>query len=233
MLESLKYTGMNARLTPEVYELYKEEISAFEESWKQSLHYLETCNFSFIGGIDDNHIPSPYCQYDYSHIIYDYRECREVKDSKSVPAGYKTMLDGGTVPCALMSILDYLCISSISLEYVGKKLVENGYRTEDNGTLWIAFDKALEQLFGVRTWIQRSVFELCESVTLERPVIALVPAAWLHDFPAMKTRECIIVWRLEEKKAVITTTSAHSAKKVDLYELLKNIKRAWACQRIN
>ena len=229
MLDVLKNTGLNARLTPKVYDLYKNEASTYEKSWKQSLHYLDTCNFSFTGGSDDSHIPAPYCQYDYADIIYDCRGCRKVDGQ--VPDGYKTIFDGGTALCAMKSVLDYFHIS-LSLEDVGKDLVQNGYRTENDGTLWIAFDKAFEQLYGVQTQMQSMVFELCESVSLLHPVIALVSAAWLHDYP-MPSNECIIIWRLEGKEAVITMTSSHSSKKVDLYELLKNIKRAWACQRKN
>ena len=234
MLKSLVGTGLQARLSHEQYKKYEAEISAIEARWVKSLHYLETCDFAFTGGVENKYISTPYCQYDYGNIIYDHRECRTLSPDEVLPDGYHTMLDGGTVPCAIMSILDYFRTSPKSLEEIGKILVTNGYRTKLRGTLWIAFEKILEH-YHVRTQILPTIFDLCESVSLNRPVIALVSAAWLHQFPHpyMMTNECVIVWRLEGKKAVITTTSNHSLIQVNLYDLLKNTRRAWSCQKFS
>ena len=235
MMKSLIGTGYQARLEPSAYTRYKEELTAFDESWKQSLHFLETCQISFKGGgIKNEFIPTPYCQHDFTTIVYDYRECRVLRADESLPDGYTTMSDGGTVPCAFMSILDYFRTSPKSLEMLGKVLVDNGFRTRFNGTLWIAFDKVLEK-YHVRTQIQPSIFNLCESVTLQRPVIALVSSAWLHYFPSpyMMTNECVIIWRIEGEKAVMTTTSSHSLREVNIYDLFRNIRRAWSCQKFS
>lgn len=73
MLKSLENTGLNARLTPEQYELYKDEISVLEKSWKKDI--ATGCSTRFKGGISDFFIPTPFCQYDYHNIVYDYRKC--------------------------------------------------------------------------------------------------------------------------------------------------------------
>lgn len=228
MLKSIVNTGLNARLTPEVYDRYAEEVTKLESDWKKSLEYLDSCNISFWGGIEDASIPHPVCQHDYPNIIYDYRECRVMDDTQSVPDGYKTIAMGGSVPCALMSIIGFYKHSRLTLSEIGKVLVENGYRTEDKGTLWIAIDKIPELVYGVRAEMLNHLLELCQQVSLGRPVMALVPASWLHDLPNMPSNECVTVWRLERKKVIVTTTSSHSIKELDLYDFLRHVKRAWA-----
>ena len=227
MLKSLIGTGLQARLSPEQYELYKSEVLALEKSWKKEIR--SGCKTQFKGGISDFFIPQPWCQYDFYHIIYDYRKCINLRSPKQVPLGYKTVADGGTIPCALLSILRYYKFSE-TLPVLGELLVTNGYRTKDNGTRWIAFDKVPEIVYGIKTEIQTSIYGFAESIVFGRPVAALVSATWLHkDFSTnLPSNECIVVWRLEGDKAVITTTSSHSTLRVDLYDLLKNIKRAWS-----
>lgn len=229
MLKSLENTGLNARLTPEVYDRYAEEVSALEKDWKESISSTKNCKLSFIKEDDDLNIPEPICQYDFTRVLYDYRECRLLKDAESVPQGYKTMADSGTIPCAIIPILNYYGLST-NLSHLGKILVENGYRTENDGTRWIAIDKIPELVYGIRTQIQSSVFELCESVLSELPVLAIVPASWLHNLESMPSNECITAWRIEGNKVIVTTTSSHSPRKLDLIEFLRNIKRAWAFQ---
>lgn len=231
MLDVLKNTGLNAWLTPEVYDLYAEEVTRREKEWKKSVEYLNGCNISFYDGINDDSIPETVCQYDCPNIIYDYRECRVVDNAADVPEGYKTMAMGGSVPCALMSIIGcYKPSSIITLSEIGKVLVENGYRTEDKGTLWIAMDKIPELVYSIRTEILSNILELPREVSQGHPVMALVPAAWLHDLPNMPSNECVTVWRLEHKKVIVTTTSSHLIKELDLYDFLRNVKRAWAFQ---
>lgn len=231
MLKSLLNTGLEARLTPEQYALYRAELITLEESWKQSLHFLN-CDFTFNGGVEPSKIPTPRCQYDYNHIIYDYRTCRELQPGETLATRHKTMADGGTVPCALSSVLEYYRHTA-KLTVIGQILVKNGYRTENNGTLLIALDKVPELVYGVQTQVQSFIFDIFESVCMGKPVIALVSAAWLHALSTMPSNECIVIWRLEKKTALITTTSHHSVRRIDLYDLLKNIKRAWSCQKID
>lgn len=229
MLKSLENTGLNARLTPEQYELYKDEISVLEKSWKKDI--ATGCSTRFKGGISDFFIPTPFCQYDYHNIVYDYRKCINLKNPTQVPAGFKTMADGGTIPCALLSVLSYYKFPE-TLPVLGELLVTHGYRTADKGTRWIALDKIPEMVYGIQTQIQTSVFGFCESIMFGRPVIAIVPATWLHsDFPSsgLPSNECVVVWRLEGKNAVLTNTSSHSTLTVNLQDLLKNVKRAWSC----
>lgn len=233
MLDVLKNTGLNARLTPEVYDLYAEEVNKREKEWKKSVEYLDGCNIRFYDGINDNSIPEPVCQHDWSNIIYDYRECRVVDNVSSVPEGYKTMVTSGTVPCAITSIIGYnKPISIITLSEIGKVLVENGYLTKNKGTLWIAMDKIPELVYGIRTEILCNFLELPREVSQGHPVMTLVSAAWLHDLPSLVSNECVTVWRLERKKVIVTTTSSHSIKELDLYDFLRNVKRAWAFQPV-
>lgn len=227
MLDVLKNTGLNARLTPEVYDLYAEEVNKREKEWKKSLEYLYSCHISFYDGIENN-ISEPICQYDCPNIIYDYRECRVVNNVVDVPEGYKTMATNGTVPCALTPIISQYR----SLPEIGKVLVEYGYLTKDKGTLWIAMDKIPELVYGIQTEILSHFLELAKEVSEGHPVIVLVPAAWLHDLPSLSSNECVTVWRLKGKKVIVTTTSSHSVKELDLYDFLINVKRAWAFHRM-
>lgn len=235
MLKSLIGTGLQARLSHEQYEKYKAEIAAIDDSWAKSLSELQNCKLSSESeGIEDKYIPIPYCQYDYNHIIYDYRECRTLSAGESLPKGYKTMADGGTIPCALMTLLDYFKTAPNSLEDIGTVLVENGYRTKSSGTLWVAVDKVLNH-YHVRAEIQPSVETVFDRIRNKRPVIAIVSGMWLHDMPHLPTmtNECIIIWRIEGNQAVFTTTSRHSPKRENFYDLLKHTKRAWACQKFS
>ena len=225
MLDVLKNTSLNARLTPEVYDLYAEEVNRREQEWKKSIEYLDSRSINFYEGIENN-IPEPICQREYPNIIYDYRECRVVNNAEAVPKGYKTMATSGTVPCALTPIVSYYR----NLPEIGKVLVEHGYRTENKGTLWIAMDKVPELVYGYRTEILSHLLELPREISQGHPVMALVPTAWLHDLPNMPSNECVTVWRLEYKKVIVTTTSSHSVKELDLYDFLRNVKRAWAFQ---
>ncbi len=235
MMKSLVGTGLQARLSHEQYKKYETEFAAIDDSWAKSLSDLQNCKLSSVSeGIEDKYIPIPYCQHDYSHIIYDYRECRTLSFGEKLPKGYKTMADGGTIPCGLMTLLDYFKTAPNSLEDIGTVLVENGYRTKSRGTLWVAVDKVLD-FYHVRAEIQPSVHTVFDMVRNKRPVIAITSGMWLHDipYPLMKTNECIIIWRIEGENAIFTTTSRHSARRENFYDLLRNTKRAWACQKFS
>lgn len=227
MLKSLENTGLNARLTPDVYDLYAEEIAALEMKWRNSVSSLKDCKLSFFKETPYPSIPEPVCQHDYTRVIYDYRECRTLNHGESVPEGYKTMSESGTVPCALVPILRYYNIGDM-LPEIGSVLVKHGYRTENNGTRWIAIDKVPELVYGIQTQIQSSIFELCESILSGYPVLAIASAAWLHNLESMPSNECVTAWRIEGSEVIVTTTSSHSPRSLDLIEFLRNVKRAWA-----
>lgn len=229
MLKSLVNTGLNARLTPEVYDRYAEEVTALENNWKKSVSSLKDCKLSFYKEIEHTSIPEAVCQHDYTHVIYDYRECRTLNDGESVPEGYKTLSDAGTIPCALIPILRYYGIHA-QLTAVATTLVKYGYRTQNSGTHWIAIDKIPEIIYGIQTRIQSSVFELCESVLSGYPVLTVVSAAWLHNLEYMPGNECVTIWRIDGSDVIVTTTSSHSPRRLNLIEFLWNIKRAWSFQ---
>lgn len=260
MLKSLKVTGIiSAFIEKPIYEAYQEELNELSLRWSSSFNFwvpvdpkenwptrflvLEIPNY-LEKGLAENKIPKPFNQRLYDNIVFDYRGAY-IEDSytylhlpPSDPAdqeSMKTIAIGGSVPCAIAQVYEYLCRPSETrekiLERIGKVLVSNGYRTQNKGTLWVALDKVLELEFWIKTKIQSCFFELLDSISPTTPVIAFVPAAWLHYEPTLPTNEAIVIWAIDKTKALITTTS-DDVVRVDLVELLYSIKRAWACQLI-
>ncbi len=236
MLRSLKETGINARLTPATYEAYKAETSAIAKNWAASLEKELPSDLRV--GIT-KHIPAPVNQKLYSNIVFDHRACdfeEHVDRSDANEEAYKTIAIGGSIPCAMATVRKYfnntqICTPKTQSDLVieiGKVLVENGYRTPDNGTLWIALDKVLEMEYGIVTKIQNSIFELADSLCSQKPVIALVPASFLHG-EGVPTNECIIIWNSYDEVCTFSTTSSNTNLQINTNTLLKNIKRAWAC----
>ena len=238
MLRALKETGINARLTQSTYEAYKDETSAIAKNWEASLE--KELSSDLRVGITKQ-IPTPVNQKLYSNIVFDHRACdfeERVDRSDADKEAYKTIAIGGSIPCAMATVRKYFngtqsCTpeaqsnEDLVIE-IGKVLVENGYRTPDNGTLWIALDKVLEMEYGIVTKIQNSIFELADSLCSQKPVIALVPASFLHG-EGVSTNECIIIWNIADGVCTFSTTSSNSNLQMDVNKLLKNIKRAWAC----
>ena len=240
MLKSLQNTGIAARLEFNEYEAYKKEIARLDASWKESLNGTLYEHLSV--GVSDKYIPAPYNQKNFENIVYDYRGCFIKTDETIghvVPS--KTMDIGGTVPCAMASVYEYMTFMHKSAEkfksreelllHIGTTLVNNGYRTPDAGTLWIAFDKVLELEYGIHTKIQCSMFEAINSICMCQPVIALVPASWLHKDPSMPSNEAIVIWAIREDEAIITTTSSDNIERVKAHTLFEHVKRAWACKK--
>lgn len=238
MLRALKETGINARLTQSTYEAYKDETSAIAKNWESSLEKELPSDLRV--GITKQ-IPTPVNQKLYSNIIFDHRTCdfeERVDRSDADKEAYKTIAIGGSIPCAMATVRKYFngtqsCASNAQLDEdlvieIGKVLVENGYRTPDNGTLWIALDKVLEMEYGIVTKIQNSIFELADSLCSQKPVIALVPASFLHG-EGVPTNECIIIWNIADGMCTFSTTSSNTNLQMNANTLLKNIKRAWAC----
>lgn len=239
MLQSLVNTGLNARLKPDVYAKYKEEKRQLAETWEESLSKELSTKLDI--GIDPKVVPVPYNQKIYDHIVYDHRGCYDrAKDPNRVFDGepLKSMALGGSIPAAMAMIVEYFSKTHktgkkiVSREEflieIGKILVENGYRTQDKGTLWLAFDKVLELEYGIRTQIQRSIFEVSNSICSCSPVVLLVPTGWLHgkDLPS---NECVIIWKIKEGVATICCTSSNKLMEVDVMQLLRHAKIAWAC----
>ncbi len=239
MLHSLVNTGLSARLKPDVYAKYQEEKKEFSRTWEESLSKELSTKLDI--GIDPKVIPVPYNQKLYEHIVYDHRGCYDRnkepnKDFNGEPL--KSMALGGSIPAAMATLIEYFAIThkngkKISsreelLIEIGKILVENGYRTQDKGTLWLAFDKVLELEYGIRTQIQRSIFELADSICSAKPVVALVPTGWLHgkDLPS---NECVIIWKIKEGVATISCTSSNELIEIEVMPLLRHSKIAWAC----
>ena len=239
MLRALKETGINARLTQSTYEAYKDETSAIAKNWETSLEKELPSDLRV--GIT-KHIPTAVNQKLYSNIVFDHRACdfeERVDRSDADKEAYKTIAIGGSIPCAMATVRKYFNDTQSSCTpqaqsnedlviEIGKVLVENGYRTPDNGTLWIALDKVLEMEYGIVTKIQNSIFELADSLCSQKPVIALVPASFLHG-EGVPTNECIIIWNIADGVCTFSTTSSNSNLQMDVNKLLKNIKRAWAC----
>lgn len=240
MLKSLKNTGIAARLEFNEYEAYKKEVEKLDASWKESLNGTLYEHLSV--GLSDKYIPAPYNQKNYGNIVYDYRGCF-IKTDETVGhvVPYKTMDIGGTVPCAMASVYEHLTFVNEFgkkfksreelLLHIGNTLVNNGYRTPDAGTLWIAFDKVLELEYDIHTKIQTSMFEAVNSIGSCQPVIALVPASWLHKDPTMPSNEAIVIWAIREDEALITTTSSDNVERVKVHTLFEHVKRAWACKK--
>lgn len=238
MLHSLINTGINARLKEDVYLEYQEEKRQLAETWEESLSKELSTKLDI--GIDPKVIPVPYNQKLYEHIVYDHRGCYDRNKENKVFDGepLKSMALGGSIPAAMATLVEYFSVThktgkKISsreelLIEIGKILVENGYRTQDKGTLWLAFDKVLELEYGIRTQIQRSIFEVSNSICLCHPVVALVPTGWLHgkDLPS---NECVIIWKIKEGVATISNTSSNELYEIDVMQLLRHAKIAWDC----
>lgn len=227
MLHSLEGTGLGANLRPRAYEDYKRELEEIEREWESTLHFLDSCDFSFRGGIKSSKIPSPSHEVGCPEIWYN---AYSQKIDKEYLSSHPELLiaEGGSVPCTFQMILKYLHITK-DLESICGVLLRNDYHIKD-GTLILAFDKLLEQIYGVKTEIQPSVFHLCESVSKKRPVIGLVSTAWLSD-NELPGNTCIIIWQLKGKKLLVSTTTSGELQVLDMYDTFKHIQRAWACYK--
>ena len=227
MLHSLEGTGLGANLRPRAYEDYKRELEEIEREWESTLHFLDSCDFSFRGGIKSSKIPSPSHEVGCPEIWYN---AYSQKIDKEYLSSHPELLiaEGGSVPCTFQMILKYLHITK-DLESICGVLLRNDYRIKD-GTLILAFDKILEQIYGVKTEIQPSVFHLCESVSKNRPVIGLVSTAWLSD-NELPGNTCIIIWQLKGKKLLVSTTTSGELQVLDMCDTFKHIQRAWACYK--
>ena len=239
MLTTLKNVEtLQARLDSATYDLYAEEIYSLEKLWKDSLSYLDFCDFSFIGGIDSRSIPIPLAQENFHNIIYDYRECRkiELNNVENIPSDLKTIAGGGNIPCTIYSILEYYRRNT-PIEEIGRILVKYGYRTPDSGTLWSAFERILEPIYKIETTIQSSIFELCKSVSIGKPVVCMVPTKFLSEHinynnPSLTGHECIIVWQLVGKSLLVTTTHSQGFYVLKMAETFRHILRTWACSPV-
>lgn len=227
MLHSLEGTGLGANLRPRAYEDYKRELEEIEREWESTLHFLDSCDFSFRGGIKSSKIPSPSHEVGCPEIWYN---AYSQKIDKEYLSSHPELLiaEGGSVPCTFQMILKYLHITK-DLESICGVLLRNDYHIKD-GTLILAFDKLLEQIYGVKTEIQPSVFHLCESVSKNRPVIGLVSTAWLSD-NELPGNTCIIIWQLKGKKLLVSTTTSGELQVLDMCDTFKHIQRAWACYK--
>ena len=238
MLKSLRNTGINAWLTPEKNEEYKEELSGFDSTWKESLPKELYPHLSV--GIKEERIPAPYNQKQYSNIVFDYRGCFSKGSTFEEPSEpYKTMAIGGTIPCAMATVYETLNNGKTAFKSreellinIGKNLVNNNYRTKNSGTRWIAFDKLFEMEYGIETEIQCSKFAAVDSVCRCHPVIALVPTSWLHDDPSLISNEAVVIWAIREDEAIITTTTSDAVKRVNVDALFHQAPRTWACHKI-
>lgn len=155
MLKSLieQQNNFQARLDESTYHLYEKEVSQLETEWMESLKFLE-CNFKFVGGIDYIKFPTPTNQKTFVNIIYDSsKRCEILKPGEPLPEGTKTMATSGTIPCAIKTLLEYF-EQDVKLVEIGDMLASNGYLTPDKGTLWSAFDRLMEPIFGIKTQIQ-------------------------------------------------------------------------------
>lgn len=230
MLKILEHTGSSALMSKEVYDNYQKELNLLKKRWLDSFNIEVTSDWSirFLTsgipshlekGLDESKIPRAFNQRLYDNIVFGYDG--------------ETIAFRGTVPCAIAQVYEYLCRPSETrekiLERIGKILVSNDYLTKNSRTRWVALDKVLELEFGIETKIQSSIFELLDSVFPDKPIIALVPSAWLHCDPMLLSNEAIVIWAIDKTKALITTTSSDDVVRVDLVELLYSIKRAWAC----
>lgn len=232
MLECLKKAGLNARLDHDTYDRYAKEIYRLEDKWKDSLDLFNFNDLNYMScGIDTRFIPCSTNQDEYANIVYDHRECRVLEPGETLPSGYRTMADGGTIPCAISTLLEYFG-QKIPVEEIGKILVQYNYRTPDKGTLWSAFERILEPIYGIETTIQSSIYDLFESVALGKPVVAMISPEILYksNTRSFSGNEAIIIWRFEHGRAIISTTHLYGCHKVNAEKLLKNLLRAWACR---
>lgn len=227
MLHSLEGTGLGAKLQSRAYEAYQMELKEIEGEWGSTLHFLDSCDFSFRGGIKNSKIPSPSQEVSCPAV---WRNGNSQRIDEEYLSSHQELLiaEGGSVPCTFQMILKYLNIAK-DLESICGVLLRNDYRIKD-GTLILAFDKILEQIYGVKTEIQPSVFHLCESVSKKRPVIGLVSTAWLSD-NELPGNTCIIIWQLKGKKLLVSTTTSGELQVLDMYDTFKHIQRAWACYK--
>lgn len=239
MLKSLIGTGVSARLTPEKYTAYNKEVAFFTSSWEESLSKKLYSHLSV--GMKEKWLPAPYNQKQYPNIVYDYRGCFSKGSTFEEPEEpYKTIAIGGSIPCAMSTVYEYfngLVINNKKLDRtellldIGANLVNNGYRTQETGTLWIAMDKLFELEYGIETEIQRSIFEVVQSVCQCHPVVGLVPTSWLHSDDSLASNEAVTIWAVEEDTALITTTTSDKVEKIKVLPLLQHTKRAWACHK--
>lgn len=247
MLQSLKNTGNTANLPRQQYAEYVNELSILQHMWELDQKKLATGDFTlsiFTKAIDTRFIPQAVCQYDYDRVIYHcvdpklgIGECRHLSEKEPYPVGLKSMADGGTIPCAMLSVLKYFQIDTSLLE-IGSFLVKHGYRTKRHGTRWLAIDKVLEINYGIEAMIITSVLELASSLSLGYPVLALVPSMWLHKTLSHcplrgHGNECIVIWKLQGSKALITATTVVDKPllQIDLQDLLFHVLRAWYCKK--
>ncbi len=235
MLKSIKNAGLEARLSHDVYTDYSIEIASLEAKWKDSLEKLNFSNMEIWGGINTRFIPSPINQDEFTTLIYDYRDCHYLKKLEFLPAGFKTMAEGGNIPCIIKCVLEYFH-RNISLEQIGKVLVQYGYRTSNSGTLWSAFERLLEPIYGIKVTVPSSLHELISSVILGQPVIAMIDAEHVYKHlqklfsNKIHGRMAIIIWQFTGAHALISCTHLYGLHPIRLEDLFPNIYRAWACK---
>lgn len=220
-----KEEALKARMEPASYAVYKSETNRLGELFRASVESKDWEKISWESSLMfPTHL---YCQKDYSNIIFDYRECRYLGSQEEKPEGYLTMADGGTIPCALLSILEHYNVET-SLEELGKVLVENGYRTENKGVLWSAVDIVPEVKYGIKTKIVVNVKEIAEALKQGKPILALVPASYIQQKEGIPTNQAAIIWGTIGYSFSVTSTSRRNWMLFPRREeFLPQIKRAW------
>ena len=231
MLRVLYGSGLEAKLKPDVYATYMAELATRQEQFKRSARDFQICKSLTSGSnISLKQIPVINIQNDNPHIVYDYRECRFLRANES-PGDYKTMQDGGNIPCSLLTVLNFFKIHPTLFE-LGELLVENGYRTKNSGTLWLAIEKVPELAYGIQTSMQNNVWNMIHAVSMKQPVLAIVPRKWVNHSPDFSNNECIIIWRIENNRICFSSaTNSRSMQYRPLREVLHNIKICWSFQR--
>lgn len=228
MLQALESTGLSAKLQPRAYEAYKKELEKIAEEWESELHFFDSCkDFSIQSGIKNFNIPSPSQEVDCPDI-WNNGYSQKVDEEYLSSHPELLIAKGGSVPCTFQMILKYFHITK-DLGSICGVLLRNDYRIK-GGTLVLAFDKILEQVYGVKADIQSSFFSLCEFVSKGRPVVALVPTDWLSD-NALPGNTCIIIWQLKGKGLLVSSTTSHTLQVLDMVDTFKHIQRAWACYK--
>ena len=236
MLKSIKNAGLEARLSHEVYTDYSIEIASLEAKWKESLEMFDFPGMEILGGINTRFIPSPINQDDSPNLIYDYRNCRYLKKGEALPAGFKTMAGGGNIPCIIKCILEYFG-RNVPLEQIGRLLVQHGYRTPDDGTLWSSFERLLEPIYGIKVTVPSSLYELIGPILLGQPVIAMIDAEHVYkQYQKYFSREihgrmAIIIWQFTGGHALISCTHLYGLHSIKLEDLFPNLYRAWVCKK--
>lgn len=228
MLRVLQRTGVEARLPQEVYEAYKSERLEKQHQFKNSVKTIKKCILTANIGIPISRIPDVITQDDGISIIYDNKDT----NCGFIPGTRKTMAEGGNIPCTIATLLSFFKIYP-SLFEVGKILVENGYRTENSGTLWLAIEKVPEFVYGVQSTLQDNVWNTIHAISMKQPVLGIVPRKWLHHNPKFSNddNECIIIWSINKDKAVFTTATSKKIKCLNVKEVFSNIKICWSFQR--